>query len=405
MTVFELRLPDLGEGIAEGTVDEWFVSPGDQVKEDQPLVEVTTDKATVEIPSPVAGRLRQVLIEPGSTVAVGTLLAEIETEQSLLAAGDPRSGEGPFEEAMQQGQANPRQRSEEVPPHGADRTGRTERVQATPGARRLAKELGVDLVELAGRLPGRALREDDVRAASLGSQGAVAHPDAQQRPAIQPRRTITERLTKAAGVPTVTNVDEADFEAVMASGISPLVALCSVVVSCLAGHPKLNAWNQDGELVEKDRVNLGIATQTQAGLVVPVILDAGSMGLEELSAAISDVAKRAKEGRLRPEELSGSTFTVTSAGKLAGLWSTPLLNLPEVAILGLYRIEARAVVTEKGIQARRRANLSITFDHRVLDGMDAASFLASVKQGLEAFGPQQGTEDGSQAGPAGPFGD
>jgi len=361
MTLYELRLPDLGEGITEGTVDAWFVAAGQEVKEDQPLVEVTTDKATVEIPSPVAGRVRQVLVAPGETVAVDTVLAQLEVE----AGGTSQT----FEEL----------KPDEDTAHQL-----VTELKATPGARRLAKELGLDLSLVAQRFSGRALKEEDIRAYK-DAQALVVGEQAGRDARGSSRKTITERLSKAALVPTVTNVDEVDFEAVMASAVSPLVALCAVVVASLDQYPKLNAWCQDGELIPQSKVHLGIATQTKAGLLVPVIRDAQDMGIEELAFAIKDVTSRAKEGRLRPEELSGSTFTVTSAGKLAGLWSTPLLNLPEVSILGLYRVEPRAVVTEKGIEARRRANLSITFDHRVLDGLDAASFLASVKQRLEDF--------------------
>jgi pyruvate dehydrogenase E2 component (dihydrolipoamide acetyltransferase) len=381
VSLFELRLPDLGEGIAEGTVDVWFVAAGQEVKEDQPLVEVTTDKATVEIPSPVAGRVRQVLVEPGETVAVDTVLAQLEVEaESTSQAFEKRK---PDVGTVDQPVIEPK---------------------ATPGARRLARELGLDLSLVAECFPGRALKEEDIRAYK-DSQVLVVGEQAGQDAKGSSRRTIAERLCKAALIPTVTNVDEVDFEAVMASGVSPLVALCAVVVASLPQHPKLNGWCQDGKLIPQSKIHLGIATQTKAGLVVPVIRDAQDMGVEELAFGIRDVTFRAKEGRLRPEELSGSTFTVTSAGKLAGLWSTPLLNPPEVAILGLYRIEPRAVVTEKGIEAKRRANLSITFDHRVLDGLDAASFLAFVKQGLEDFGSQEGIKDRDQPGSAGLVGD
>jgi pyruvate dehydrogenase E2 component (dihydrolipoamide acetyltransferase) len=405
MSSFQLRLPDLGEGVAEGTVDSWLVSQGEKVQEDQLLVEVTTDKTTVEIPSPVAGLLQAILVPAGETVQVGTVLAEIETgtatDESPSSHIESPGQEQPMQDRATQG--NP-------VPSGLAR--------ATPGARKLARELGVDLEEVARRIGSGVVREQDIRAAAQPSTAAPGSGPGEwtssqegvldnslPRHGAGDRKTIAERLSRAALIPTVTNVDEVDFEAVMASGVSPLVALCAVVVASLPQHPKLNGWCQDGKLIPQSKIHLGIATQTKAGLVVPVIRDAQDMGVEELAFGIRDVTFRAKEGRLRPEELSGSTFTVTSAGKLAGLWSTPLLNPPEVAILGLYRIEPRAVVTEKGIEAKRRANLSITFDHRVLDGLDAASFLAFVKQGLEDFGSQEGIKDRDQPGSAGPVGD
>lgn len=326
--IYRFTLPDLGEGVAEGEILRWSVTAGQQVAEDDPLLEVETDKAGVEIPSPVAGSVVAVHGEPGDVVAVGTVLVEIEVTDAAPAA-----------------------------PAAPAKT-----PQATPGVRRLARELGVDLGAVGGTGPGGRITEDDVR----GGGSAAASSS---------RRTIARRLTEAAAVPTVTNVDDADFEAVRATGVSPLVALARACVVALAEHPALNAWNPGGP---QDGVHLGIATQTDRGLVVPVVRDAHTLDLDALAAAITDRAAAARDGRAAPADLRGSTFTITSAGRLAGQFSTPLLNLPEVAILGLYRIEPRAVVRDGQIVARHTANLSITFDHRALDGLDAATFLARV---------------------------
>lgn len=362
---FELRLPDLGEGIAEGTIGEWLAHPGDGVTEDQPLVEVVTDKASVEIPSPVTGRLAEAVAIPGSVVPVGSVLAVLEVESS---DGDEQSATLA---------ASP-----------------TEAI-ATPGARRLAGQLGIDLAT-AGIATGSGLiREDHVRSYA-DARGHATGPDAQPELKAIPNATgtatlpdrsvIASRLTRAAAVPTVTNVDEADFGAVQASGVSPLTVLAFVVSRSLSKHPRCNMLAPEGRPIPQDSVHLGIATQTDTGLVVPVVRHAESLGVAELGAAINDVTGRARAGHLRPDELAGSTFTVTSAGRMAGQWSTPLLNLPEVAILGLYRIAERPVVREGAVVVRPMGNLSITFDHRYLDGMIAAAFLQAVITQLESWG-------------------
>jgi pyruvate/2-oxoglutarate dehydrogenase complex dihydrolipoamide acyltransferase (E2) component len=325
--IYRFALPDLGEGVAEGEILRWLVGTGQQVAEDDPLLEVETDKAGVEIPSPVAGSVLAVHGEPGDVVAVGTVLVEIDVPDAPAAA-EPR---------------------------------------ATPGVRRLARELGVDLAAVKGTGPGGRITEDDVRGGTSPAQPST-------------RRTIARRLTEAAAVPTVTNVDACDFEAVQAAGVSPLVAVARACVLALADHPALNAWNPGGP---QDAVHLGITTQTDRGLVVPVVRDAHTLDLDALATAITDRTTAARDGHATPADLRGSTFTITSAGRQAGLFATPLLNLPEVAILGLYRIEPRPAVRDDEIVVRHKANLSITFDHRALDGLHAAAFLAHVIELLE----------------------
>ena len=317
----ELRLPDLGEGIAEAEIAGWLVDPGMPITEDQPLVEVVTDKASVEIPSPVTGRLLEAVAATGTVVPVGSVIAILERHEP----GDELRHE-PGDELRQEADGGG---------PAADRG-----QEATPG-------------RVAGGRPARAV--------------------------------ISARLTRAAAVPTVTNVDEADFEGVLASGVSPLSALAAVVARTLPEHPRLNMLAQGTEAVPQTSVHLGIATQTDTGLVVPVVRHAESLALAELDEAIRDVSGRARAGSLRPEELTGSTFTITSAGRLAGLWSTPLLNVPEVAILGLYRIAERPVASQGAVVVRRMGNLSITFDHRHLDGMVAAAFLQAVIDRIEAW--------------------
>ena len=367
---FEVLLPDLGEGIAEGAIGEWLVRPGDAVTEDQPLVEVVTDKASVEIPSPVTGHLAEATAVTGSVVPVGSVLAVLEVDSSDVDRQSAIPAAAPS------------------PPAAVE-------VAATPGARRLAGQLGIDLAAAGIATGGEVIREDDVRnyAHARGHiTGPEEGPPRKEPPdgagsaAFPDRSVIASRLTRAAAVPTVTNVDEADFGAVQSSGVSPLTALAFVVSRTLSEHPRCNMLAPDGHPVPQGSVHLGIATQTETGLLVPVVRHAETLGVAELGAAIHDVSGRARAGHLRPDELSGSTFTITSAGRMAGQWSTPLLNLPEVVILGLYRIADRPVARDGAVVVRPMGNLSVTFDHRYLDGMIAAAFLQAVIAQLESWG-------------------
>lgn len=376
MAHYQFTLPDLGEGIAEGEVTAWLVVEGDVVEEDTMLLEVETDKATVEIPSPVAGTVTTLGATEGEIVAVGDVLVEFEVAEDAVSAttAPPQASTAPA------ATSSPATRA----PEGTAE-GRAAAPQALPAVRALARRLDVDLGSVTGSGPSGRVTEDDVREAATGGAVPAATAD-DASPAASPRRTIAARLTRAAGIPTVTNVDDVELERVLAAGISPLTALARAVVVSLADHPRLNAFAEDGvNLVPQAQVHLGVAAQTDRGLMVPVVRDAQDHDVEALAAAIADVTERAREGHSRPGELGGSTFTLTSAGRLAGLFSTPLLNPPEVAILGIYRVEPRPVVREGEVVVRRMSNLSITFDHRVLDGMDAARFLAQVRQVLEGW--------------------
>jgi pyruvate/2-oxoglutarate dehydrogenase complex dihydrolipoamide acyltransferase (E2) component len=356
--MYQFKLPDLGEGIAEGEVVEWLVGEGESVEADQPLLEVVTDKATVEIPSPVSGTVSAIRVEAGGTVPVGTVLIEIDTGSTTAAPPSAPAGE----------------RGD---------------VLALPAVRRLARRLAVDLATVTPTGPGGRITEEDVRAAApaeAGSAAAAPPTEADGVPLRGVRRHIARHLTAASTVPSVTNVDEADFSAVHVAGVPPIVAVASACVRALEQHPQLNQWLVDGErLVSHRQVHLGIATQTDAGLVVPVVREAHRLSVEKLQAEITRVAEAARAGALSADQLRGSTFTITSAGRLAGLFATPLLNVPEVAILGLYRIADRPVVRDGEIVARPVGNVSITFDHRALDGRDAAEFLARVVELLERW--------------------
>jgi pyruvate dehydrogenase E2 component (dihydrolipoamide acetyltransferase) len=347
---YEFKLPDLGEGLTEGEIARWLVEEGQEIAEDAPLVEIATDKTTVEIPSPAGGNVSQILVAEGEVVPVGTVLVVI--------GGD---GAAPPE-----------------PPQVAQAPRAEEKVRATPLVRKVAAELGVDLAGVTGSGPQGRITEDDVRGATGGSKPATEGERVQLHGI---RRQMFEHLTRANEIPAVTWVEECDFSHLELRELVPLVLLA--VVEALREFPELNARVEGGELVLLDRYDIGVAVQTEQGLVVPVVHSCDKLSLGELDAEVRRLTEAANAGTLKPEELRGGTFTVTSAGKAAGLFVTPLINHPEVAILGVHRIEDRAVVRDGEVVVRRMGNISVTFDHRVVDGKRAADFGLAVIEQLE----------------------
>jgi pyruvate dehydrogenase E2 component (dihydrolipoamide acetyltransferase) len=341
---YEFKLPDLGEGLTEGEVARWFVQEGQEIAEDDPLVEIATDKTTVEIPSPAAGVVTAILVAEGDVVPVGTVLVVIGG--AAKATEDPPRAE---------------------PNRTSNRLLQGEKVRATPLVRRLAEELGVDLAMISGTGPQGRITEADVRPPS----------DGRREPIRGIKRQMFEHLTRAhREIPPVTWVEECDFTGADVKRLLPLVL--KAVAESLQEFPELNARIEDNELVYLDRYDLGIAVQTEQGLVVPVVRACDSRSLDELDVDVKRLAEAAQDGKLTPEELRGATFTVTSAGKSAGLLTTPLINHPQVAILGVYRIADRPVVRDGEIVVRRIGNVSVTFDHRVIDGKRAADFGLAV---------------------------
>ena len=368
---YELRLPDLGEGLTEGEVARWLVQEGQEVAEDDPLVEVQTDKATVEIPSPAAGKVSRILVAEGEVVAVGTVLVVIGDEDGAATAAAPEVKKLALADAPA---APPR-------PKGAP-------VRATPLVRRIASELGVDLGTVAGTGPqGRVTEEDVRRSATFGGQSLEQKPhetvaEGRRIPLRGTRRVIAEHMARAhREVPPVTWVEECDFDHV------PLDKLIATVLKAcaeaLTGYPELNARLEGNEIVELDRYDLGVAVQTEQGLVVPVVRGCDTRSVDELDEDVRRLAEGARAGTLTAQELRGSTFTVTSAGKLAGLFQTPIVNHPEVAILSIGRIGPRPVVRNGMVQVRQVGTIAITFDHRVVDGARAAAFGLDVISRLE----------------------
>jgi pyruvate dehydrogenase E2 component (dihydrolipoamide acetyltransferase) len=349
---YEFRMPDLGEGVAEGEIVRWLVAPGQEVAEDDLLVEIQTDKATVEVPSPAAGVVSRILAEEGAVVPVGELLVVIGADAK------PGSASSAVTEPAQI------------------------RVQATPAVRRLAAELGVDLASLAGDGP---VTEAAVRAAASGGSGG-----GRREPLRGVRRAIAEHLARAhREVPAVTVVEECDFTHLSETRgeLSYLPFVLRATAAALGRHPVLNARLDGEEIVYLDDVHLGVAMQTEAGLMVPVVRDAAAKPVEQLAADVAELGTAAAAGTFAPEQLRGSTFTVSSAGRLGGLFATPLVNHPEVAILGVHRIAPRPAVVDGAVVVRDIGLVSCTFDHRVVDGAVASAFLLDVIAGLEGRGP------------------
>jgi pyruvate dehydrogenase E2 component (dihydrolipoamide acetyltransferase) len=343
---YEFKLPDLGEGVREGEIARWLVEVGQEIAEDDPLVEIQTDKTTVEIPSPAAGEVAQILVEEGELVPVGTPLVLIGSDAATAGAPEPT------------------------------------RIQVTPLVRRIAGELGVDLEGVKGSGPGGRITEEDVRAAAVPREGE------RREPLRGVRRQIAEHLARShKEVPAVTVVEECDFTdlSTVRGKRSYLPYVLAAAVAGLKEFPELNATLAGEEIVYWERYDVGVAVQTDGGLVVPVLRGADEKSLDELEAEASRLADSARAGTLKPEELRGSTFTVTSAGRLGGLFATPLVNHPEVAILGLHRIAERPAVRNGELAVREVGWLSCTFDHRVVDGARASEFLLGIIARLESL--------------------
>ena len=412
MSRYVFKLPDLGEGMVEAEIVAWRVKPGDLVSEDDIVVEVMTEKATVEVPSPTSGRVVSTSGSPGDKVAVGSELIVFETDGA--GGAQPQS-------------AQPRSvEPQSTPPQSAQREStqpqRKGRIATSPANRRRAREAGIDLAQVPGTGPnGRIMRKDlEAYIAGLQRGAAVARgpleAPAQPRPVEQRarpavaeeteeikviglRRVIAQRMSESKrNIPHFTYVEEVDvteLEALrqhLSSKLEPgtpaltyLPFLVAALTRVLRDFPQCNAHYDEerGVLVRYRAVHVGIATQTPDGLKVPVVRNAESRSLWDLAAEIRRVSTAARNNKATREELTGSTITVTSLGKLGGIVSTPIINSPEVAIIGVNRAVERPVVHGGAIAIRRIMNLSSSFDHRFVDGYDAASLIQALKERLE----------------------
>jgi 2-oxoisovalerate dehydrogenase E2 component (dihydrolipoyl transacylase) len=389
MSQFTFKMPDLGEGTVDAEIVAWHTKPGDLVREDQLIVEVMTDKAAVEVPAPVSGRVVSINGAPGEKVAVGSPLIVFELTDATAPAEAPTPAAPPAAPA-----ARPEGR-----PSGGLRTGR---VMASPANRRRASEAGIDLTTVAGSGPGGRILRADLAGVPAAGVPAAASPVAGQTTEIKViglRRLIAERMSEAKRtIPHFAYVEEVDVTELEslrahlnnsrpqdAGSLSYLPLVVMALTRVLEAFPQCNVLYDAarGVLVRHRAMHVGIATQTPDGLKVPVVRNAQSLALWELAAEIRRLAERARTNKSTREELTGSTITVTSLGKLGGIASTPIINAPEVAIIGLNKAVERPMVHQGAIAVRRIMNLSSSFDHRFVDGYDAAAMIQALKERLE----------------------
>ena len=441
----EVRMPALGESVTEGTVTTWLKSVGDAVDADEPLLEVSTDKVDSEVPSPVAGFLAEIRVPEDETVEVGTVVAIISSSAPSAApvaeATAPAAPVTPAAPAAPAAPATPAASAAPVDPFPNASTlaqtasaapvvetpvAVTGSAYVTPIVRKLARELGVDLASVSGTGVGGRVRREDIEAAAAAARAAVAAPAAPAASAApaaaqanavrepSPLRGTTEKMSRlrqtiarrmveslqtAAQLTTVIEVDVTKIAALRARSKDAFLAkhgtkltflpfFVKAATEALAYHPKINATINDKEVTYFDYEHVGIAVDTPRGLLVPVIKNAGDKDIAGIAASINDLAARTRDSKIGPDELSGSTFTVTNTGSGGALFDTPVLNMPETAIMGVGTIVKRPVVLKGAdgadvIAIRSMVYLSLSYDHRLVDGADASRFLMDVKKRLE----------------------
>ena len=438
----EFRLPDIGEGVAEGEVVKWLVAEGDAVREDQPMVEVMTDKATVEIPSPATGKVKKIHAAPGQVIPVGAVLVELELAAG--AAAPKIASHAAAGEAKPMPAASPTKRPEaaeagrvSAPPRASSATAvaappaparpafqrpKGQRALATPATRRLAREKGVDIEVVEGSGPAGRVTDEDVARAVGGATAPAARPAAAHAPAaaVAPaalpapipasgqdqvvpivglRRKIYERMalskSHAAHFSYVDDVDVTelvelrnlmkDRAKLRGAKLTYLPFVMKALVEGFREFPSLNATVDEaaGTYTVRGACNFGVAVDTDAGLIVPVVKGVESRSLVDLAKEIERVAADARNRKSRIEDLQGGTFTITNAGNIGGLFATPVINFPEVAILGIHKIAKTPRVVHDRIAIRDVMYLSISIDHRINDGATGARFMNAVKAMLE----------------------
>ena len=392
---FVVKLPDIGEGVVEAELVGWHVKVGDIVREDQVLAEVMTDKATVEIPAPCAGRVTSLAGEVGAKLSVGGELLRLEGPGGKAPADEP-----PPEPVAAPKQAQPAPAPEPEPAPTPEPAGPL----ASPAIRKRAREAGLDLRSIRGSGPEGRILHADLDAVLRGGSATPAprqgtpREDVEEVPVTGLRRRIAERMAEAtrriAHFSYVEEVDVTALEELRATlnaeaeerpKLTPLPFLMLAVIRTVADFPQMNAHYDDeaGVVRRHGAVHLGIATQTPSGLMVPVVRHAESRDIWNCAAELRRVSAAARDGSARREELTGSTITITSLGALGGLVTTPVINHPEVAIVGVNKMIERPVVKNGQIVIRKMMNLSSSFDHRIVDGWDAAEFVQAIKGLLE----------------------
>lgn len=419
MASFEFKLPDVGEGIHEGEIVKLLVKEGDKIEEFDPFAEVQTDKAVVEIPSPVTGVVKELKVEEGEVALVHSTIAVIEVEGDL-----PEGAEAP-EEPAEDSVAEEAKQEAPAAEAASEKKETKKRVLAMPSVRKLARELGVDITQVTGTGKNGRITAEDVEKFAKG--GAVEEAPVAEAPKAETaqstasaapattvtaageeeriplkgvRKIISDRMVESRRTSAhITIMDEADVTDLIALRkwgkekaaergvkLTYLPFFMKAAVSALREFPMMNASIDDEkeEIVLKKYYHIGIAADTENGLMVPVVRDADRKSIFDLAGEVADKAIRAREMKLAPDEIKGSTFTITSLGNLGGTFFTPIINQPEVAILGIGGIKEKPVVHNGEIAVRSILHLSISVDHRLIDGADAARFLSRVKQLLES---------------------
>lgn len=395
----EIRVPTLGESVTEATIGKWFKKPGEAVKADEPLVELETDKVTVEVPAPASGVLSEIVAKDGETVGVGALLGNIGAgsgaEAAPAAASAPAAAPAPAPAAP-------------AAPAAAVAAGSN-----GPAVGRIAAETGVNPADVAGSgKDGRVTKGDMLAAIAAGASAAAAPAPVAVRAPSAPtdaareervkmtklRQTIARRLKDAQNTAAMlTTFNDVDMTAVMSlrsqfkdafekkhgTKLGFMGFFTKAVIAALKDIPAVNAEIDGQDLVYKNYYNIGIAVGTEKGLVVPVVRDADLMSVAEIEKAIAGYGRKARDGKLGIEEMQGGTFTITNGGIYGSLMSTPILNAPQSGILGMHRIEERPVVVKGQIVIRPMMYLALSYDHRIVDGREAVTFLVRVKETLE----------------------
>jgi 2-oxoisovalerate dehydrogenase E2 component (dihydrolipoyl transacylase) len=421
LTLAQIKMPQLGESVTEGTVDKWLKREGDFVKRDEPLVEVVTDKVNAEIPSPFEGTLVKISVTEGETVLVGAMLAQIEVAPAAGAA-------------VSTAPAKPAREAGTVPTApgpsvmaAPSEAGDGERARLSPAVRKLAAENGIDAASLRGSgMGGRVTRDDVLAAVASGkperqAASAPAPPAAPRAPAPTPqpptrvdgtreelvklsvmRRSIAEHMVRSLATSPhawtlqevdVTNLvryrdaEKENFKARHGVGLTYLPFVVQVVCEAIKQYPWLNStWTADG-VVLKHYINLGIAVSIPDGLIVPVLKDADKRGFTDLVRALNDLIERARNKQLKPEDVQGGTFTLNNTGSTGSVASQPIINQPQAAILTTESIVKRPVVINDAIAVRHMMNICMSFDHRIIDGMMAGQFVGAIKKRLEEWTP------------------
>lgn len=390
----EIRVPTLGESVTEATVGQWYKKAGEAVNADEPIVELETDKVTVEVPAPVSGTLGDILVEEGDTVEVGALLASMTEGEGAAAA--PAKAEAKEEKKAEPAAANG---GPDMPP--------------SPSAAKLAKEQGVDVGNINGSgKRGQVLKEDVLAAIQSGDKAEAKAPaptprapsteeDAAREERVRMtklRQTIARRLKDAqATAAMLTTFNDVDMTAVMqlrkdykelfekkhGVKLGFMGLFVKACIQALNDVPEVNAEIDGNDLIYKNYYHVGVAVGTDKGLVVPVVRDADRLSIADIEKTIGDFGARARTGKLGIDEMQGGTFTISNGGIYGSLMSTPILNAPQSGILGMHRIEQRPVVINGEIKIRPMMYLALSYDHRIVDGKGAVTFLVRVKEALE----------------------